>query len=161
WIGSVFTFLYSMILLLKTFTGKHQPEKLAKKPHEAPLGMLISPLILASLVIGIGFFPNVLSGSIIEPATAAILPSLLGSGEAFQVQIHFWHGFTPELFMTIGVIVVGSLLYVSFEKWKHIYNWMPQRMTFNNLYDSSLVAFGKGANTFSRRYMTGSIRSYL
>lgn len=161
WIGSVFTFLYSMILLLKTFTGKHQPEKLAKKPHEAPLGMLISPLILASLVIGIGFFPNVLSGSIIEPATAAILPSLLGSGEAFQVQIHFWHGFTPELFMTIGVIVVGSLLYVTFEKWKHIYNWMPQRMTFNNLYDSSLVAFGKGANTFSRRYMTGSIRSYL
>lgn len=56
WIASVFTFIYSMILVFKTFTGKYQPEKLEKKPHEAPIGMLISPIILASLVIVIGFF---------------------------------------------------------------------------------------------------------
>ncbi|PMY00753.1 Na+/H+ antiporter subunit A, partial [Pseudomonas sp. MPR-R5A] len=39
WIASVFTFIYSMILVFKTFTGKYQPEKLEKKPHEAPIGM--------------------------------------------------------------------------------------------------------------------------
>ncbi|WP_205417766.1 hypothetical protein, partial [Escherichia coli] len=33
WIASVFTFLYSMIFVFKTFTGKYQPEKLEKKPH--------------------------------------------------------------------------------------------------------------------------------
>ena len=44
WIASVFTFLYSMILVFKTFTGRYQPEKLEKKPHEAPLGMLIPRL---------------------------------------------------------------------------------------------------------------------
>lgn len=56
WVGSIFTFVYSMILVFKTFTGKYQPEKLEKKPHEAPIGMLISPIILASLVVIFGFF---------------------------------------------------------------------------------------------------------
>ena len=55
WVGSIFTFVYSMILVFKTFTGKYQPEKLEKKPHEAPVGMLISPVILASLVVIFGF----------------------------------------------------------------------------------------------------------
>lgn len=71
WIASVFTFIYSMIILFKTFTGKLQSEKLPKQPHEAPIGMLISPIILASLVIVFGLFPNLLSATIIEPATAA------------------------------------------------------------------------------------------
>lgn len=48
WVASVFTFIYSMILVFKTFTGKVQLEKLEKKPHEAPIGMLISPVILFS-----------------------------------------------------------------------------------------------------------------
>ncbi|MCG3056528.1 hypothetical protein KZ287_30635, partial [Escherichia coli] len=81
WIASIFTFVYSMILVFKTFTGKYQPEKLEKKPHEAPIGMLISPVILASLVVIFGLFPNILESSIIEPTMASIAPSLLDAGE--------------------------------------------------------------------------------
>ena len=44
WVASIFTFVYSMILIGKTFFGKLQPDKMDKKPHEAPIGMLISPL---------------------------------------------------------------------------------------------------------------------
>ena len=76
WIASVFTFIYCMILVFKTFTGKYQPEKLEKEAHEAPIGMLIPPIILASLVIVIFFFPNVLSRYLLEPALIAILPEL-------------------------------------------------------------------------------------
>lgn len=68
WTGSVFTFIYSMVLLFQTFGGKYQPEKLEKKAHEAPLGMLISPIILVSLAVIFFFFPNILSYTIIEPA---------------------------------------------------------------------------------------------
>lgn len=46
WVASVFTFIYSMIVVLKPFTGKLQLNLLDKKPHEAPIGMLISPIIL-------------------------------------------------------------------------------------------------------------------
>ncbi|MBN8193542.1 Na+/H+ antiporter subunit A [Bacillus sp. NTK074B] len=161
WVGSVFTFIYSMILVFKTFTGKHQPEKLEKKPHEAPLGMLISPIILASLVIIFGFFPNILSERIIAPAVAAITPSLIQEGHAVETHISFWHGFTPELFMTLGVILFGVLLYLLLPSWKKVYTWIPERMTLNSFYDGGLIKSERGAKNFTSGYMTGFIRTYL
>ncbi|MDX8346190.1 Na+/H+ antiporter subunit A [Rossellomorea sp. YZS02] len=161
WVGSVFTFIYSMILVFKTFTGKHQPEKLEKKPHEAPLGMLISPIILASLVIIFGFFPNILSERIIAPAVAAITPSLIQEGHAVETHISFWHGFTPELFMTLGVILFGILLYLLLPSWKKVYSWIPERMTLNSFYDGGLIRSERGAKNFTSGYMTGFIRTYL
>ncbi|MCA1061610.1 Na+/H+ antiporter subunit A [Rossellomorea aquimaris] len=161
WVGSVFTFIYSMLLVFKTFTGKHQPEKLEKKPHEAPLGMLISPIILASLVVIFGFFPNILSERIIEPAVAAITPSLIQEGHAVETHISFWHGFTPELFMTFGVILFGVLLYLLLPSWKKVYTWIPERFTLNSFYDGGLIRSERGAKNFTSGYMTGFIRTYL
>src|SRR5690606_24406054 len=45
WTASVLTFVYCMIIVFRTFFGKHQPKKLDKKPVEAPLGMLVSPAL--------------------------------------------------------------------------------------------------------------------
>src|SRR5699024_154648 len=56
WVASVFTFLYSMILVFKTFSGKVRVGRADKKVHEAPIGLLISPMILACFVIIIFFF---------------------------------------------------------------------------------------------------------
>ena len=56
WIASVFTFVYSLILFFEHLQGNYKPEKLPKKPHEAPIGMLISPVILASLYSYILYF---------------------------------------------------------------------------------------------------------
>ena len=161
WVGSVLTFIYSMILVFKTFTGKHQPEKLEKKPHEAPLGMLISPIILASLVVIFGFFPNILSERIIAPAVEAITPSLIQEGYAVETEILFWHGFTPELFMTFGVILFGILLYLLLPSWKKVYRWIPERFTLNSFYDGGLIKSERGAHNFTSVYMTGFIRTYL
>ncbi|KZZ83378.1 MULTISPECIES: Na+/H+ antiporter subunit A [Bacillaceae] len=161
WIASVFTFIYSMIIVFKTFTGKYQPEKLDKVPHEAPLGMLISPIILASLVVLFGIFPNVLSFSIIEPATASILPYLLEDGEQFHVHISHWHGWGPELYMTLGVIGLGILLYLGLAKWKLVYKLFPEKLTLNKAYDVSLRGLDKGSLKVQELYMTGFLRDYL
>lgn len=161
WIASIFTFVYSMVLVFRTFTGKYQPEKLDKKPHEAPIGMLISPVILVSLVIIFGFFPNLLSHSLISPAMASILPGLLGAGEEFMVHISFWHGFTIELFMTLGVVVLGIILFKTHSKWKKIYQAIPDRLALNRLYDSLLEGVQLGSHKLTKSYMNGSIRSYL
>ncbi|MGG0716071.1 Na+/H+ antiporter subunit A [Robertmurraya massiliosenegalensis] len=162
WVASVFTFIYSMVLVFKTFTGKYQPEKLDKKPHEAPLGMLISPIILASLVIIIFFFPNsLLSDNLISPALVSILPSLLTEGTEFVVHIYQWHGFNPELFMTLGVIAVGLLLYLTLPKWRRIYDLFPEKLTLNRFYDGAVERAQTGSYKFTKSYMNGSIRSYL
>ncbi|MDU1846115.1 MAG: Na+/H+ antiporter subunit A [Niallia nealsonii] len=154
WVGSIFTFVYSLILVFKTFTGKYQPEKLSTKPHEAPMGMLISPIILVSLVVIFGLFPGVLSNTILSPA----ITSIYGGG-VYDLHIYHWHGFQPELFMTIGVIVFGTILYLSVTKWSVIYQAIP--VVWNRIYD---WLFGETENTFNKltnKYMTGSLRTYL
>ncbi|WP_062109447.1 Na+/H+ antiporter subunit A [Bacillus niameyensis] len=161
WIASVFTFVYSMMLFFKTFRGQYQSEKLKKKPHEAPVGMWIPPAILGSLVILIGFFPNLLSNTILKPAAEVIQSPLINEGHSFDIHISFWHGFKPELFMTIGVIVVGVLLYKTMPKWTAIYNKFPSSLSLNHLYDQGLVHTEKGSNKVTDFYMNGSIRNYM
>jgi multicomponent Na+:H+ antiporter subunit A len=161
WTASVFTFLYSMMYVFKTFTGKYQPEQLEKKPHEAPIGMLISPVILASLVLIFGIFPNVLSHNIISPAMGSILPSLLENGEAFDVHISHWHGPTPELFMTIGVVAIGFLLFKTLPKWTSVYRIFPERLSLNHIYDRGLDILQLASKNITKTYMNGFIRTYL
>jgi multicomponent Na+:H+ antiporter subunit A len=161
WLGSIFTFIYSILLFFKTFTGKFQLEKLDRKPHEAPIGMLISPVILGVLVVVFGLFPNILSYSIIEPAAYSILPSLLQPGEKFEIHIALWHGLTIEVWMTVGVIAIGIILYMLFPKWNWIYSKLPRRVTLNYFFNSLLSYGEKGAHFTNKWYMTGFIRTYL
>jgi multicomponent Na+:H+ antiporter subunit A len=154
WVGSIFTFVYCMILVFKTFTGKYQPEKLSAKPHEAPMGMLISPIILVSLVVIFGLFPGLLTNTILSPA----ITSIYGGG-VYDLHIYHWHGFEPELFMTIGVIVFGIILYLTVGKWSVIYQAIP--VIWNRIYDWLFGETENGFNKLTNRYMTGSLRTYL
>ncbi|MDZ5713641.1 Na+/H+ antiporter subunit A [Jeotgalibacillus haloalkalitolerans] len=161
WIASVFTFIYSIKLVFKTFLGKPQFDKLPKKPHEAPIGMLISPLVLVALVIIFGFFPNLLANSMIKPAVESILPSLTDAGQEVYVNIYFWHGFQPELFMTLGIILTGTLMYATLAKWQGIYNRIPERFTINGVYDRGIDRSESGSFKLNEFVMTGYMRSYL
>ncbi|WP_068775832.1 Na+/H+ antiporter subunit A [Paenibacillus sp. FJAT-26967] len=161
WVASIFTFLYSMLLVFKTFTGPKQLDQLPRKPHEAPLGMLLPPVVLASLAVVFGFFPNLLSYSLIEPAMAAIYPALLDQGDRFLVSISFWHGWTPEIFMTIGVIIAGTVLYQSYHRLRLLNRPLFERVSLNRIYDGGLRLLDQGSHRITRTYMTGSIRHYL
>lgn len=158
WVASVFTFVYSLILVFKTFTGKYHPEKLAKKIHKAPVGMLISPALLACIVILVFFFPNGLSKYVLQPALFSILPQARNTGIG---QISAWHGVNPALLMTIGVILFGIILYRTLKKWQVIYRHYPQRFTLNAIYANTLSGFERFSQRTTVRYMTGSLRHYL
>ncbi|OMP28102.1 Na+/H+ antiporter subunit A [Bacillus sp. I-2] len=161
WLASVFTFIYSMMLLFKTFRGRLNIDQLEKKPHEAPIGMLIPPIILAALVVTFFFFPNILAYSVIEPAIAAIIPEAIETGSRFSVKIEAWHGFQPELYMTIGVVVLGTIGYLTLSKWRPMYNIFKEKWSFNALYDHSLIGLEKGSYRLTNSYMTGFLRDYL
>lgn len=161
WTASVLTFVYSMILVFRTFTGKLQPEKLEKIPHEAPLGLLFSPVALVSLAVLFAFFPDLLSSSLIEPAVAAIQYGHLPPEESLHVSIHFWHGWTPEIFMTFGVIAAGTLLYRGYSRLRILDREWSGRDSLNRIYDLSIRVLEGGSARFTNRYMTGSNRHYL
>ncbi|MCK0471634.1 Na+/H+ antiporter subunit A [Halalkalibacter sp. APA_J-10(15)] len=162
WIASIFTFVYCMIMFFKTFTGKFQPEKLeVDHVHEAPIGMLISPIVLGSLVVVFGFFPNILAYTLIQPAMAAILPSLLPDGEVFHVDIYHWHGFNAELFMTFGVIIFGTVIYLLMKKWTKLSIYMRERDPLNWFYDNGVSGTISGSQAITRIQMTGLLRDYF
>ncbi|WP_152602397.1 Na+/H+ antiporter subunit A [Planococcus sp. CAU13] len=160
-IGSVFTFIYSFYFVFHTFAGKHKPELLPKKAHEAPIGMLLSPAFLAILVIVIFIIPNVVGDWLVKPAVAAIQPFLYSSPQEVPVDVAYWHGPNTEFFMTLGIFAVGFLMFWTLRKWQKSYDLYPESLTLNRLYDNMMILSDTGANRFSRLYMTGFMRSYL
>lgn len=161
WLGSVFTFIYSFYFVFHTFAGKHKPELLPKPAHEAPIGMLISPAILAVLVITIFFIPNLVGDWLIKPAVAVMQPFLYNSPAEVDVHVAAWHGLQPEFYMTLGIFAVGGLLFWTLNKWQKSYDKFPDSLSLNRLYDNMMLLSDTGANKFSGLYMTGFIRSYL
>ncbi len=159
WIASVFTFVYSLILIFKTFTGKLDRERLPREDvREAPFGMLIPPIILSTLVVVVFFFPNVLADYILKPILWAIFPSTTLD---LDFQITAWHGFVPELYMTIGVVLLGVILYLTIKRWNTVLKVYPEKLTLNNLYDASMSGFESFSARFTNLYMTGSLRHYV
>ncbi|WP_107924118.1 Na+/H+ antiporter subunit A [Lysinibacillus parviboronicapiens] len=161
WIASIFTFIYSFYFVFRTFAGQYKPEQFPRKPHEAPIGMLISPMILAAFVVIIFFIPNLIGDTFVKPAVQAIQPFLYDSPSAIDIHVSAWHGLQPELFMTIGIVIIGVLLFVALPKWQGLYNLFPRSLTFNNAYDKIMQGLDVGLYRISRLYMTGSMRHYL
>ncbi|WP_427071255.1 Na+/H+ antiporter subunit A [Lysinibacillus fusiformis] len=161
WIASIFTFIYSFYFVFRTFNGNYKPEQLPHKPHEAPIGMLVSPMLLAGLVVFIFFIPNFIGDTFVKPAVLAIQPFLYETPQDIDIHVAAWHGVNPELLMTIGIIIIGVLLFVSLPKWQGMYQRFPRAFTLNNAYDKIMQGLDVGLNRLSRLYMTGSMRHYL
>lgn len=160
WLASVFTFVYSIIIVFQTFLGPYREERLETPAKEGPFGILVSPLILVTLVVAIFFFPNVLGEHILRPAMASVFP-MFASEADLGVTISQWHGFNLPLSMTIGVIVFGALLYKFYKSWRWIYTITPDNWSFNALYDFTLSRGVKVSRKITNTYMTGDLRHYL
>ena len=160
WLASVLTFVYSMIIVFQTFFGKFQPDRLDKPSREASFKMLMAPSILAVFVVGIFFFPNIIGNYLLRPAMAAVYPSLTGI-ESLMPQISAWHGFNPALWMTIGVVVLGIILYRFLRYWRGIYTIAPLKWNLDAAFNANLGLLEKGSHFFTRLYMKGYLRDYL
>ncbi|NLL20024.1 MAG: DUF4040 domain-containing protein [Clostridia bacterium] len=134
--------------------------KLEKKAHDAVYGMVVSPGILALFVISLFFYPNVVAEDFLMPVLASILPGFAEAGYGVG-PISAWHGWTPELLMTIGVVATGTLLYVYLKKWIRLYGYLPGVLSLNALYDYLLVKTEEISARITRGYMTGSLMDYL
>lgn len=161
WIGSIFTFIYCMVIVFQTFFGKVPPPMSGQRPaHEAPIQMLISPIVLGSLVVLIFFFPNLLGTYILGPAMNAVYPKFEGM-TGLVPEIHVWHGWGMPIFMTIGLIVAGILLYRFLRYWKGIYRLGFLQWTLDRFYNAFLIRTERIASVVTKAYMTGSVRDYV
>lgn len=159
WVASVFTFIYSMIIIFKAFLGKPIVPKVERHVHEAPISLLIAPFILCTLVIGLFFFPNILGEYILKPAMASIYPNSVPV-KNLTPEIHAWHGINAEILMTMAVVLIGIILYRLLGKWKGIYRMFPANWSLNALYLNIITESERLGNKVTNSYMTGSLRHY-
>jgi multicomponent Na+:H+ antiporter subunit A len=161
--ASVFTFAYTWKFLFWTFLGKPS-EKLDKHPHKPPLGMLVSPAILAGMTILLGLLPNLLVPGLLEPAAhAANFGVLHGETEA-HMHLGLWHGFGPALVMSLVVIIAGLL--AGF-RLRPIVGWQTRvaerypKFRINTIYDGMLDNATAAGRWVSLRIQTGRLQHYL
>lgn len=153
--GSIFTFVYSMYFFFGVFTGPKQLGKLPKKPHEAPIGMLISPIVLVLGIVLIGLFPNWFNAPFLLHAAEAV-----NSGIGFT-EIKFWHGFNTPFIMSLIVVGVGAILYLTRSKWNAVYRLFPGKRSLNNVYDWIIQKLDTYSNKITNFYMNGSLKTYM
>lgn len=154
--GSIFTFAYSMYFFFGVFAGRKKEKQLPKKPHEAPIGMLLSPIILVGLVIFIGLFPNLVTSTFLTHTAEAI------SGVSYEGHIAYWHGWNfPPFLMSLIVVAVGTLLVLTRKKWSGAYRFLPGKLSLNKTYDTIIDKLDVYSNQVTGFYMNGSLRLYV
>ena len=71
----------------------------------------------------------------------------LTGAEGLVPHISAWHGFSyAPLQMTIGVVIVGVLLYLFLRYWRGIYSIAPMRWSLDGLYNGIIDTDGKGSH---------------
>lgn len=105
-VASMFSVAYSLRFIHGVFFGP-PPVDLPRAPHEPPVLMRLPAgiLVLACLIVGMA--PAVTIGPVLAMAARSVL-----GPEIPAYSLAIWHGFTPELLMSLIATLGGAALYV-------------------------------------------------
>jgi multicomponent K+:H+ antiporter subunit A len=104
--ASMFTVAYSMRFIREVFFGP-PANSLPRTPHEPPFLMRLPAELLVLACLLVGTLPTFTIGPLLETALHAVLGPVLP-----PYSLAVWHGFTPELAMSMAAIFGGVALYV-------------------------------------------------
>ncbi|WP_414050739.1 hydrogen gas-evolving membrane-bound hydrogenase subunit E [Macrococcus animalis] len=146
-IGSIGTFIYCFLLIIRPFLGKSTVEI-------KPLHPLIdaSSVILTLVTIVLFFIPNQVQALFIEP--------IVQEQTSLKLEhISAWHGFTPPLFITIFIFLVGFIV-IKTGYYKYLFG-LFDKVALNKAYNF----FGKSKEYISKQslsvLMTGTLNVYV
>jgi multicomponent K+:H+ antiporter subunit A len=99
-IAALFSAGYSFRYIAHVFLGPKRHDYPAA-PHDPGPGLWLSPAILVTLAVAIGFAPNLLVGSVVDQALSAVT----GLEDPKHFKAKHWHG----LNMALGMSVIATL----------------------------------------------------
>jgi multicomponent K+:H+ antiporter subunit A len=135
-VASTFTVAYSFRFIRDVFFGP-PPEDLPRTPHEPPFLMRFPAelLVMACLVVGVA--PALTIGPPLETALKAVVGPVLP-----EYSLRVWHGFTPELLMSLVAICGGVALYFVLRSYLLVCDGPPllRHIKGQRIFDLALVA---------------------
>jgi len=102
-ISNAFVVMVTILVGIKPFFGNLLPTP--KLPHEAPIKMLIGPLVLSVFGLLSGMFPNLFIQKLLDQSTISILAEELG------ITVKLWHGFNFVLLLSFVTLALGISIY--------------------------------------------------
>jgi multicomponent Na+:H+ antiporter subunit A len=106
-VANVLLVAMSLVVAVWPFFGSFR--QTPKSPHEAPISMLLGPLLLAGLGMFVGLIPGVFDRSIGSATATAIL------GFPVEMKLKLWHGLNPESVLVMALsgvtLAMGFLLF--------------------------------------------------
>ena len=134
-LASTFTVAYSLRFIRDVFFGP-PPIGLPRIPHEPPLLMRFPAelLVLACLIVGVA--PAFTVAPILDTAARAVLGSAMP-----EYSLALWHGFTPELLMSIVAMAGGLAVYMMLRSYLLTHEGPPllRRINGKRIFDWVLV----------------------
>jgi len=127
-----------------------------RQPHEAPVTMLIGPLLLGLITLTLGLMPGFADELIASKASAI-------RGSSIDLHLKLWHGINTELMLSAATLAAGVVMIASAGFWLKC----GQRMSFvtrygpDQMYQRALNALVWIAAWQTRVLQNGSLRSYL
>ncbi|MCC2649925.1 MAG: monovalent cation/H+ antiporter subunit [Microvirga sp.] len=110
-LASMFTVAYSLRFIREVFFGP-APRDLPRAPHEPPFLMRFPAELLVFACLVVGIFPSLTVGPVLATAVRAVLgPSVP------EYSLRMWHGFTPELLMSIVALAGGAAVYFTLRRY--------------------------------------------
>ena len=139
-VASMFTVAYSLRFIHDVFFGP-SPEGLPRTPREPPFLMRLPAELLVLACVVVGIIPAMTIGPLLETAVRAVLGSVIPS-----YNLAVWHGFTPELLMSLVAIAGGAATYALLHSYLRVNEGPP------------LLRHIKGRRIFERFLVTVSWR---
>ena len=133
---AVLTVAFALRIFFKVFLGR-TPEKL--HVHRPGLSIQLPPFLLALAVLVFGVFPGTLDGML----GWLSVPGLHTVGD---VHLALWHGVTRELWITLGIVVLGVGLFFLAENTQWKWAKIPRILRFDELFEAGL----NGLSTYSK-----------
>jgi len=112
-IANVLLVAMSLVVAIWPFFGSLR--ETPKPPHEAPISMLLGPVLLAGLGMLVGIIPGAFDRSIGSAMATAIL------GFPVEMKLKLWHGFNPESVFVMALsgvtLATGFVLFKQLRPW--------------------------------------------
>lgn len=141
------------ILSLQIFFGSKK--ETPKKPHEAPLPMILGPIVLSVSGLIIGLFPNLLAKPVVEAAVSAV------RAEETTIKLALWHGINPVLVLGLITIFGGVVAYLSRNRIRKLLELIPSNLRADSVYNLSLTGLNALARTQTKIIQSGYLSYYV
>lgn len=148
--------LYAGFLVgVKPFLGA-LPEKFAKV-HMPSVWLWFPPGLLAVLGLVLGVFPQIIEGSIIQPAARAVV------NQAVELHLKLWHGFNTVLLLSLITLAVGTLIYLVLKPSVGREQWADslEKISPKGLILSLVSLFERFSQLFTAFFQSGYLRYYI